>query len=697
MKTQLIKNGYIIDQEKNIWSRPGYVGINYNDGDEFELRIWKIIKQATDITVLSTELRQHCTDWPSLGNLSGTRANILRPFSKFLTGDILEIGAGYGAITRYLGECGGNVLALEGSPRRAEIARSRTRDLENVTVLAEKLDQFQWDSQFDVIILIGVLEHINRFITGENPAVEMLQQVRSLLKPDGKMILAIENQLGLKYFAGAPEDHMGKPMYGIEGRYRSDEPQTFGHSVLAGMLEEAGYASYEFLIPLPDYKLPVSILTEEGIKSRDFDASVFAWQSACHDPQLPPLCNFSLELAWRVVFDNQIALELANSFLIVASSRTQQLVESGVLAYHYSTDRKPAFCKETVFRRTGSGEIVVQYHRLAEIDQEQCSNPIINFIYSDSDRYILGKPLLWEFIQIVTKDGWSIDGVAQIIKRYLTILEKIAHEQGIETDFSSPHSLLPGAFFDVLPQNIIIHKNDRNATLIDRECELSRPIEIGYLLFRTLLGLFSMTTRFGHSDVGNTMTRSQFVDAVLAAAGMRISADKLEAYTRLDSEIQEQVKGRPAKEFSNWCPTLQLSVLNLSQAIAMRDEQIATLQTQLLQSSNTMQKIKRALTVFEQVIDGLKKESISSKLSSEVGELCFSLGLFNNARYFFENTLSLDPKCSDALNNLGVLNYQLGDYNTARSYFIKTLTINPDHREAKTNLAALSNNKSSFL
>ena len=38
----------------------------------------------------------------------------------------------------------------------------------------------------------------------------MLQRVRSLLKPEGKLIVAIENQLGLKYFAGAPEDHLGQ-------------------------------------------------------------------------------------------------------------------------------------------------------------------------------------------------------------------------------------------------------------------------------------------------------------------------------------------------------------------------------------------------------------------------------------------------------------------------------------------------------
>src|SRR5581483_8313776 len=168
--------------------------------------------------VFSTELARHCTDWPSRYHLSGTRTNVLRPFEEFLCGDILEVGAGCGAITRYLGECGGNVLALEGSPRRAAIAASRTRDLNNATVLAEKFDQFNCERKFDVITLIGVLEYANLFTGADQPALAMIERACSLLNPDGRLIVAIENQFGLKYFAGAPEDHIGQSMYGIEGR-----------------------------------------------------------------------------------------------------------------------------------------------------------------------------------------------------------------------------------------------------------------------------------------------------------------------------------------------------------------------------------------------------------------------------------------------------------------------------------------------
>ncbi len=69
MKLKLSELGYRLNSTTNVWSKPDFSGIAYSDGDEVEQRIADIIKQASDLTVLSTELRQNCTDWPSLYHL----------------------------------------------------------------------------------------------------------------------------------------------------------------------------------------------------------------------------------------------------------------------------------------------------------------------------------------------------------------------------------------------------------------------------------------------------------------------------------------------------------------------------------------------------------------------------------------------------------------------------------------------------
>ena len=577
MKHFLQDSGYVFESHQKIWLREGYASIHYSDGDETELRIAGIIDQTSDLTVLSTELRQHCTDWPALYHLSGSRANILRPFQTTLSGDILEIGAGCGAITRYLGECGANVLALEGSLRRAAIARARTGDLANVTVLAERFDDFKCGQRFDVITLIGVLEYANLFTSGDNEHLVMLERVRSLLKPGGRLIIAIENQLGLKYFAGALEDHVGQAMYGIEGRYRKDQPQTFGRKVLADMLAQAGFAATEFLAPFPDYKRPVSIVTEEGFAAGDFDAAAFAWQTVRRDWQLPEYCTFSLELAWPELVDNGLALDVANSLLIVASADACQ-GERNVLAYHYSTERAPQYCRETRFVKTDSGSIEVVYQRLATARAEERDdrNRVIGFYCPSSVYYSRGKTLSWEFVQIVTRDGWAMEEVGRFIRRYVALLEILVSQTGQDMSLAHPGVCLPGRFFDYVPQNIII-RGDGSPEAIDTEWFLGGDIELGQLLLRAMWTLQAPVTRFGRNLTGQRFSRVEFMKNGLWAAGFVLTEKDLTRFMEFESSVQEQVAGGSLRKyFAGWSKQL-LPMHNLSQALLERDSQIARL------------------------------------------------------------------------------------------------------------------------
>jgi 2-polyprenyl-3-methyl-5-hydroxy-6-metoxy-1,4-benzoquinol methylase len=582
MKTLLQKAGYVLDETTHVWLNPTYKGIAYNDGDEIETRIFNIIKNAADISTLSTELRQQVTDWPSQYHLTSARANIMRPFEQTLKGaNVLEIGAGCGAISRYLGECGADVLALEGSPRRASIARERTRDLDKITVLAEKFDQFKSHHQFDVITLIGVLEYANLFTPGDNPALIMLQRVRQLLKPEGKLIIAIENQLGLKYFAGAPEDHFGIPMVGIEGRYGKDQAQTFGRPVLTKLLKQAGFETSSFLAPFPDYKLPSSIVTEAGFAHLHFDASAFASQSVKRDPQLPEVCNFSLELAWPVIFANDLGLETANSFLIIASSTQQVLVPAGDLAYHYSTTRLAEFCKETIFQSKNTSrddEVFVSYRRLGELNTKNSgdktpTNLMLEFVCSDSDKYVSGKPLSQEFINIVTKDGWTFEQVGQFTSRYVSSLNAIAKADGFSIDLVSTGAVLPGQYIDCMPQNIMVDAQGKH-TFIDKEWQLTFPVEVNHLVFRSLVFLCDAITRFGRPASGESLTAFEFIEKTIQEAGLKVQSVDYMRFENLETEIQQTVSGIDNKAFFKSQKIRLLSVTMPNQIVAERNLQI---------------------------------------------------------------------------------------------------------------------------
>ena len=627
MNVQLSKAGYRLDPENNVWMQTNYSDIAYSDGDQVEQRIASVIKQANDLTVLSTELRQHCTDWPSIYHLSSKRANIMRPFHDIWKGvDVLEIGAGCGAITRYLGECGANVLALEGSVRRAAIARSRTRDLSNVNVVAEKFDDFKAEKKFEVITLIGVLEYANLFTHGDKPTLAMLKRIRSMLKPNGKLIIAIENQFGLKYFAGALEDHIGQAMYGIEGRYRKDQPQTFGRKALANMLKYADFESSEFLAPFPDYKLPVSIVTESGFSCDGFDAAALAWQSVRRDPQLPTYCNFSLELAWPDIFKNGIALDVANSFLIIASSKQQRYSDSdlGVLAYHYSVDRVPQYCKETRFKVSANKHIDVVYNLLGASPKNGHidGHNIIRFDCPLSDNYSNGKVMSWEFIQIVTRDGWTIEEVGEFLQRYISVLEYLLSQAGFMLSLTSSEVFLPGEFFDLIPQNIIILPVS-TPVAIDTEWSLCNDVELGHLLFRGLLLMMNSITRFGRTSTGRLFSRIEFVQSVIAAAGFTLTEKEFNRFIKVESTVQEEVTGRPACEFLEWWPHQNLHqydfadafvernrvvhdkdvhIGNIEAALSNREEQIANLSQALAERNGQVAALQQTVAELDRVI-----------------------------------------------------------------------------------------------
>lgn len=544
MKEQIQQAGYVADAQSRVWSRPGYIGIPYSDGDEPEQRISDIVAKAKDLSPLSLDLARYCTDWTSRYHLSSVRANILRPFTALLRGDILEIGAGCGAITRFLGECGGRILAVEGSCRRAAIAAARTRDLDNVTVLAESFEQFEWPAQFDVITLIGVFEYADVFIHAESPPQAMLQRVCSLLKPDGVLIMAIENQLGLKYFAGAVEDHTGKPMYGIEGRYRTGQAHTFGRAALSDMLCKAGFGEVEFMLPFPDYKLPASVVTKAGLNSKSFDAAALAWQTVRRDPQLPPTCNFSLELSWPAIFSNGLALDMANSFLVAASRKTRQLIDPRVLAFHYSTGRQPAYCKEAVFESHGGDSVSIRYNRLARqgVDPVSDGNCSLRFNCPDTAEYSNGSPMSLEFVRLVSTDGWTVSQVAGYVRRYLEVLRSISREKGAEIDVLDPHCRLDGALLDAVPSNLIIRPSGQVA-LIDEEWTQAEPLELGYLLFRAMMTQMWMVSRFGANGDGEQFSHGSFMVSVFDSAGIRFKGDDFQRYVDKEAMLHNHVAG----------------------------------------------------------------------------------------------------------------------------------------------------------
>src|SRR5438132_6386209 len=129
----------------------------FRDGAEEEVA--RLVEQATDLSSMSDELFAAATSWPQMYHLASSRANILRALDLPRSAAVLEVGAGCGAISRYLGETCDLVDAVEPSLERARVARRRTRDLRNVEVFVGDATHIPAEPAYDLVVVVGVLEY----------------------------------------------------------------------------------------------------------------------------------------------------------------------------------------------------------------------------------------------------------------------------------------------------------------------------------------------------------------------------------------------------------------------------------------------------------------------------------------------------------------------------------------------------------
>ena len=229
------------------------VGSTYRDGAEEPLLAH--LAAASDVSSASPDLLPRATSWPERYHLDPMRPNIIRAFDLPETARVLEVGAGCGAVTRYLGETVAAVDSVEPVLERARVAAVRTADLLGVRVFTGSLEQMPVEPVYDAVVVIGVLEYVGGGTADREPYLAFLRECVTRLGPGGSLVLAIENKLGVKYLAGEPEDHYGRPYVGVEDyRDASDVARTFGLAELEDLLSEVGLSSTR-LVAFPDYKM----------------------------------------------------------------------------------------------------------------------------------------------------------------------------------------------------------------------------------------------------------------------------------------------------------------------------------------------------------------------------------------------------------------------------------------------------------
>jgi len=469
--------------------------IGYRDGAEAYL-----LRFFSEHDVNEYELYPRDAPWAIRYHLTPRRKTLLSWLDFGPGGEILELGAGCGALTAHLATLPHRVTAVEGSPERAAVIAARCRRAQNLEIVAANAVGLPYNGRFDVVTLIGVLEYAAAFVDGPRPHERLLAEARRYLKPDGCLILAIENRMGHKYLAGLPEDHTGRPYHGINGYPGPGGARTFDRPTLSAMLARAGFSAEHWHYPSPDYKTPDGVVSERALATPGFNVLPLL-ELPTPDPGGKALPAFNERAFLRSALAGGAAGHVMNSFLVLAAATDDApllAANADTLAVAVNADScPPRFQTMTRFVRTDAGVAVSRknLHGLPETAFASGRQHV-----KAREPYRLGYASFLETTLDAVEDGdmvraaktlaaWMDEAASRarpgtpegVQGFYAFCRERLGRE--IYTDLPNDR-WLPGSLLDAHPGNVLRHPGTGDVRYIDLEWQLACDIPLRLLIDR---------------------------------------------------------------------------------------------------------------------------------------------------------------------------------------------------------------------
>lgn len=424
--------------------------------------------------------------WEVFYHFSEKRQNIIEWIPIEKDAKVLEVGSGCGAITGMLSEKAGSVSCVELSKKRSSINAWRNRDAENVEIFVGNFEDIEPDlpEDYDYIFLIGVYEYSQAYIHAEDPYDEFLRILKKHLAPEGRIVIAIENRMGLKYFAGCREDHLGTYFEGLEDYPNGGVVRTFSKHSLEERLKKNSISDYSFYYPYPDYKFATQIFSDNFLPSegmlydniRNFDRS--------------RMLLFDENRVYDSVVRDGYFPDFSNSFLLILGK------DVDVEYAKYSNDRAPEYSIVTEMVRDDSkiaGRVVVK-RALTDAAQEHVrkladTDKKLSEIYKGS--FEINHAAVYKKYGRASAEFDYLKGVSlnnllhECRKRgdkdgFFSLLDEFVHrmDAGRNAEISN---------LDMAFSNVIITGEDRDIwNIIDYEWITTERISVKMILFRAL-------------------------------------------------------------------------------------------------------------------------------------------------------------------------------------------------------------------
>ncbi len=519
-------------------------------------------------------------DWPTFYHLSSQRENIVEWLPMDKTTKVLEVGSGCGAITGMLSRKAGSVTSIDLSKKRSTINAYRNKECDNVTIHMGNFKDIEphLPCDYDYVVLIGVFEYANGYMGTDTPYHDFMNILRKHLLPNGRLVIAIENQFGLKYWAGCKEDHLGTYFSGLEDYEGNHGVRTFTRSGLESILQENKIEEYEFYYPYPDYKFMSTLYSDKRLP-RVGELT----QNRCNYDRERMLLFDEAKVYQTILKEKQYPL-FSNSYVLVTGPKI-------TLDYcKYSNEREEKYSIVTSIKTLSDGSKVVEkspctcasadhVNQMAESYELLCkryeggklqinrllqTSPVMEFEYVEG---ISLETLLDECI----KRG-DAEGFLALFQEYRDV---IGYNAGV--DISS---------VDCIFGNILVSEDQW--TLIDYEWTVKENVPVDYLAYRAFYCYL-----LSHPE-------QSVVNQVQILEMLQMSPEKALAIQEEEAEFQVHVTGN------------QLSKAQIGEKI---NQPVLTMD-HLRQAGNAME---TAIQIYENYGHGFSEEEAYFMGNSKVG------------------------------------------------------------------------------
>jgi hypothetical protein len=329
-----------------------------------------------------------------------------------------------------------------------------------------------------------------------------LRLVKACLNPDGRVLIAIENRLGLKYLNGAVEDHTDNYFLGLNGYEGNDSVRTFSRSELSTLLTDGGFNGYKFYYPYPDYKMPSEIFTDESINAYGYGAPY---------PNLNKR-NYGLYSEQKVADSlarESILASFANSFLVEACAN--ELSDKNEILYaKINSLRRDKYQIMTLITRedgvkyackmpvTKSAEEHIRHtSTTSELGVKTIQNLKAETVGNGCRYPFLQANSLSKLIEKLLAQGKG-EEIKTALKDFFSLLENKAENTTFYTDkfaeifgstaYNKALPCISPANIDLICDNIFL--TDDTYTIIDTEWCFDMPVPLGFIIWRCLNELY---------------------------------------------------------------------------------------------------------------------------------------------------------------------------------------------------------------